>query len=241
MKDSGVYVIENKITGLKYIGSSKQIKKRWAQHYLYLEKGIHNNTHLQNSYNKHGKNAFINKVILKCNTDDLLKYEQLEIDNSDFNNLYNKLTTASNYGSEVQRNSLYLLNLKGEILKKFKSGMDLAEYLDYKLLVYKHINTKSITKSKYRIVTPDFYKNSFDIIKSWNPYSCKTTYKYNFIKYRYIIDMDGNIVYGSKHRNKIAKYLNLTVERVRQIIKSGNIHKKSNCYIIEKIIDHNTY
>ena len=55
---TGVYCIENKINGKKYIGSSQHVYKRRNRHFSELKNGKHKNIKLQNSYNKHGKDAF---------------------------------------------------------------------------------------------------------------------------------------------------------------------------------------
>lgn len=51
----GVYSITNKINGKKYIGSSKDIYKRWLQHTCLLNKGTHENVYLQKSWDKYGE------------------------------------------------------------------------------------------------------------------------------------------------------------------------------------------
>jgi group I intron endonuclease len=57
-KVSGIYKIVNNITGTIYVGSSCNILKRWDNHRQGLRKGIHSNPKLQNSWSKHGKEAF---------------------------------------------------------------------------------------------------------------------------------------------------------------------------------------
>ena len=46
----GIYKIENKVNGKVYIGQSIDIEKRWKNHISYLNKGIHRNKHLSQSY-----------------------------------------------------------------------------------------------------------------------------------------------------------------------------------------------
>ena len=57
--NSGIYKITNKVNGKFYIGSSVDLKDRWRRHRSHLKNGSHVNTHLQRSYNKYGKEAFI--------------------------------------------------------------------------------------------------------------------------------------------------------------------------------------
>lgn len=54
----GVYIIKNIITSKVYVGSSFNILKRFNEHNGCLKKNKHHNKHLQNSYNKHGKENF---------------------------------------------------------------------------------------------------------------------------------------------------------------------------------------
>lgn len=80
MKNCGVYKILNTANGKTYIGSSQNIKARWAEHRRDLEQGKHSNRYLQNSYNKHGVNAFSFSVLLLCAKADLVLYEQICLD-----------------------------------------------------------------------------------------------------------------------------------------------------------------
>ena len=76
----GIYLIRNKINDKFYIGSSTNIKIRLIGHRHHLKKGDHINKHLQNSYNKYGKEAFEYYIITECLIDELLNFEQWFID-----------------------------------------------------------------------------------------------------------------------------------------------------------------
>lgn len=80
MECSGVYQIKNISTGSIYIGSSKRIKKRFAEHKSALSKNKHQNRHLQASWNKHGVHNFTYTVLLVCGMQQMRYYEQLLID-----------------------------------------------------------------------------------------------------------------------------------------------------------------
>jgi group I intron endonuclease len=77
---SGIYSIVNKINGHKYIGSSKNIKQRWAGHISCLRHNNHHNKHLQNAWNKYGEDNFDFIVLLECEVEFLLDREQEFID-----------------------------------------------------------------------------------------------------------------------------------------------------------------
>lgn len=55
---SGIYAIENTITGKFYVGSTKNFQQRWALHRGQLKRGEHHSVKLQRSYDKHGVDAF---------------------------------------------------------------------------------------------------------------------------------------------------------------------------------------
>lgn len=59
----GIYMILNIKNNKMYIGSSKNVKERINEHKRELRKGIHINKHLQNSWNKYGKENFLFKEI----------------------------------------------------------------------------------------------------------------------------------------------------------------------------------
>lgn len=54
----GIYEIKNIINNKTYIGQSLDIKGRWKGHLQDLENNKHHNIHLQQSWNKHGKENF---------------------------------------------------------------------------------------------------------------------------------------------------------------------------------------
>lgn len=60
---SGVYAIVNIKTEKFYIGSAVKLSRRKSEHLSDLRRGKHDNRHLQHSYNKHGEECFIFKVI----------------------------------------------------------------------------------------------------------------------------------------------------------------------------------
>jgi len=95
----GVYKIINILNNKVYVGSSSNLKSRKYVHFRDLSNKNHCNTHLQNSYNKHGKDNFKwevveyvgfdeDKEILKKN---LLEREQYYLD------LYESYNSARGY------------------------------------------------------------------------------------------------------------------------------------------------
>ncbi|MGQ3469340.1 GIY-YIG nuclease family protein, partial [Xanthomonas campestris] len=61
--ESGIYVIINTKTNKHYVGSAVNFEERWKRHFKELEGGNHHSIKLQRSYNKHGKDAFVCKIV----------------------------------------------------------------------------------------------------------------------------------------------------------------------------------
>lgn len=55
---TGVYRIVNRAERTAYVGSSRNLLKRRAEHFRLLRKGVHPNQNLQHAFNVHGENAF---------------------------------------------------------------------------------------------------------------------------------------------------------------------------------------
>ena len=76
---SGIYLIKNTVNNKIYIGSSINLINRNYKHFWMLRKGIHDNNHLQNSYNKHGESSFIFEVLEHCSSEELILKENYYI------------------------------------------------------------------------------------------------------------------------------------------------------------------
>jgi group I intron endonuclease len=94
---SGVYSITNIVTNRVYIGQALNLRKRENRHRCGLSNNKHENRHLQNSYNKYGKDNFIFNVLLYCEPFELTRYEQKLLDIA--NNTYN--IRISNVNSNI--------------------------------------------------------------------------------------------------------------------------------------------
>lgn len=100
---SGIYIIKNLINNKVYVGSSINLNSREYKHFWMLDKGIHDNHYLQQSYNKHGKDSFIFEIVCSCEPGELVLKENYYID------LYksNKQTSGYNLAkvNEFRRNT----------------------------------------------------------------------------------------------------------------------------------------
>lgn len=80
-KVSGIYKIINKANGKYYVGSSKNIKRRWRYHKEDLLKNKHHSRYLQRNWNKYGSEAFDFVIVEKDIAEkDLLLTEQKYLD-----------------------------------------------------------------------------------------------------------------------------------------------------------------
>lgn len=80
---NGVYRIRNLNTSDVYIGSAagkKGFAHRFDRHRSDLNCVRHPNAHLQNAWIKYGSDYFVFEILLYCNPEDCLMYEQIAID-----------------------------------------------------------------------------------------------------------------------------------------------------------------
>lgn len=85
---SGVYAIINMLNNHKYVGSSKDIRKRLYQHRCKLNNNTHHSVHLQRAFNKYGSDKFYVCILEVCQPvrDTLIFLEQKYLDlNPEYN------------------------------------------------------------------------------------------------------------------------------------------------------------
>lgn len=78
---SGVYKIKCLEDNMIYIGSSKNIKRRWQAHKYELRKGNHANMFLQEGWDKHGEKNFEFSILEECPEEDRFELEQGYLNN----------------------------------------------------------------------------------------------------------------------------------------------------------------
>ena len=89
---AGVYTIQNTVSGKKYIGSARLIRRRFAQHRTALRGKYHQNRHLQAAWDLYGEAAFTFTVTVVCRPEDMQDYEQRLLDG--IKPEYNQSTSA---------------------------------------------------------------------------------------------------------------------------------------------------
>ncbi len=64
---SGAYMILNKVSGTRYVGSTtRAVSERFGTHRYKLRHGIHGNPYLQSDWNKYGEQAFAFILLENC-------------------------------------------------------------------------------------------------------------------------------------------------------------------------------
>lgn len=76
---SGIYAIEAQ-DGRRYVGSAICFRVRWNRHKMSLRRGNHHSVILQRCWNKYGEHFFKFKILLVCEKDQLISWEQSFID-----------------------------------------------------------------------------------------------------------------------------------------------------------------
>ena len=99
MKISGVYKITNTITGDFYIGSSKNVNKRWAEHKYNSSWNRQPNSQLYKDMQKYGVENFVFEVIAEVEADSLKETEQKFIEQlkPNYNNINAKGLDTERY------------------------------------------------------------------------------------------------------------------------------------------------
>lgn len=62
----GIYCIKNIVDNKKYIGLSRDIRRRWGEHKSELRNNTHANTYLQNAWNLYGEKSFEFCIVELC-------------------------------------------------------------------------------------------------------------------------------------------------------------------------------
>lgn len=116
--NSGIYKITNTINDKIYIGSSINLRQRKSRHFTDLKAGRHDNSHLQRAFKKYGAKFFQFEVIFTCPISELIRIEQIFLDN--YKPEYNMLTKA--YASFGYKHTLESLKKMSERFKGIRQS-----------------------------------------------------------------------------------------------------------------------
>lgn len=79
----GIYRIRNLKNQKCYVGSASGkggLHRRWIIHQHLLRQRRHHSIHLQRSWDKHGADTFVFEILLYCDPEDCLIFEQIALD-----------------------------------------------------------------------------------------------------------------------------------------------------------------
>lgn len=155
MNKTGIYKITNKRNGKFYIGSSKQIERRWWEHQNDLNKNNHSNHKLQTAWNHYGSNEFDFTIIEDVEESQLLIREQFYLD------AFKPHLVGYNISDKVSGGDNFTNNPNKEDIRKRLSEMN----IEYKNPMFgKTHKPESIVKQKKASVgryTLEWFKNKY--------------------------------------------------------------------------------
>lgn len=113
MKISAIYKIQSVIKPERlYIGSAKNITRRWSIHLYNLRNKLHHSLKLQRHYDKYGEADLVFSILLGCEIVDLISTEQYFLDsfNPYFNNTKKAGSTLGNHHTDETKKKISLKN-----------------------------------------------------------------------------------------------------------------------------------
>ena len=132
----GIYKIVNKKNNKVYVGSSVNLKSREYKHFWMLNKGIHDNHHLQQSYSKYGKDLFMFEVIEYCEPGELVLRENYHISHYKAN--------LMDYGYNLATVNEFRRNTYNDVVKKNLSIYNINKNNNFKTFSLENIENKCV-------------------------------------------------------------------------------------------------
>ncbi len=195
-----IYSIKSKINGKFYIGLTNNWKNRKRQHFCGLRNNKHDNSYLQNHYNKYGPDCFEFEIIEEYDNEFLPEREQYWIK---YYNSFNRefgfnLTTGGEkpeFSEETRqkisqnkknKQKLYVYDLNGNLINIFNSIIECASKLN--------LNRTGINQAIKNNSRCGNFLFSKSLSEKIDPYKKKIKYNY---KNTYVYDKNGILL--SKH------------------------------------------
>jgi group I intron endonuclease len=222
----GIYQIKNNINNKIYIGSSKDITKRWNNHITNLNNNTHHSYKLQNDWIKYNIKDF-SFSILEIIYDDkkLLVREQFYIDQYDIEKLYNVMSYTKYNNISVPDSFVDTLNfmdsLDHEIINKLKSNI---------IIVEKNGKLKNIGENEFDLSKTWFSKHAKQIKQlKLNMFNCLNNQlkaKSNEIAWTTFTQYFHQL----KYKGFIKSFIPLNGELIKETNKRNYLCFAANCY-----------
>lgn len=166
---SGIYIIKCNKNDKGYLGSSINVDRRFIQHKSNLERNKHHSLHLQNAWNKYGKESFYLELIEEVLKEDLIVVEQMYLDILDFKYTFN-ISKIAGGGDTISCHPLNkeIREKQSKLVSERMSKMSTQERLDKfskpgaKNGMYNKMHTKETRKL--------MSKNQRNIVGTNNPF-----------------------------------------------------------------------
>lgn len=157
---SGIYKIANLVTNDIYIGSSKDMNRRFIRHKSDLKNNRHGNRYLQRAYNKYGNKNFVFEVLeIVQNSNFLMNKEQYYIDNLlPKYNLCKIAAVPGSYPRTEEHREKISKALKGRKGKPHtrQTKKKLSEHFKGIPLSKEHIKNRTEAQAKvFKIISPE--------------------------------------------------------------------------------------
>lgn len=150
MKKGTIYKIENLVNGKVYIGQTrKRFKRRKGSHVAKLKGNYHINDHLQNSWNKYGKENFKFSIIERCLTRNLDDREIYWID------YYKEKTELYNFEGGGHKRKIITKETREKLSKAGKKAYKDPEILARRKKQWEEISGKGHFNNKKIICVND--------------------------------------------------------------------------------------
>lgn len=159
-KICGIYCIENLLNHKKYIGQSVDIYKRFYDHKRHLKLNRHDNSYLQNEWNKHGSYNFLFYIITQCTVEEL---DQLEIF---YINKFNTLNRT--YGYNLQSGGQLASHFPTDEIRQKLSQKLMGHSLTKRQLETLRNNGLINAKPVYCITTQEIFSSITEASQKYN-------------------------------------------------------------------------
>lgn len=232
---SGIYIIRNIINNKVYIGKSKNVNQRKNAHFSALKLNKHNNQHLQNSYNKYGKDNFEFNILEYCEESLLPTKEMyyIELYKSNYN-IIQSIDNRQNFPQEMKDKMKQSKINKGLTVSIYSYNINTQE-----IIKWDSIKECSTTLKLNRRAIQNVLKNKCSQYKGF-----KFSFDLNFNKYQkstnqtknktLVYDTNNNLLYTFESVTKASKELQINRVTIRQAFNENRICKNKYKFIIEE-------